>query len=116
MYEHLFKVGRIGSVTLKNRIVMPAMVTGFANANGEVTPQLIGYYTTRAKGGAGLIIIEGTYITEERGLARLAIHNDQMIPGLNDLTEALHEWGTMAFDQLNHQGMYLWKNKNINNL
>jgi 2,4-dienoyl-CoA reductase-like NADH-dependent reductase (Old Yellow Enzyme family)/thioredoxin reductase len=116
MYEHLFKAGRIGSVTLKNRIVMPAMVTGFANTLGETTPQLISYYTTRAKGGVGLIITEATYITEERGVARLAIHNDHMIPGLNDLTEALHEWGTLVFGQLNHQGIYLWKNKNINKL
>jgi 2,4-dienoyl-CoA reductase-like NADH-dependent reductase (Old Yellow Enzyme family)/NADPH-dependent 2,4-dienoyl-CoA reductase/sulfur reductase-like enzyme len=116
MFKHLLQSGRIGSVTLKNRIVMPPMVTGFANTNGEITQQLIGYYAERAKGEVGLIIIEGSYITEERGVARIAIHNDQMIPGLNELTEAIHEWGSVVFDQLNHQGMFLWKNKNVNKL
>ena len=92
MYGHLLKSGRIGSVTLKNRLVMPAMVTGFANTSGEVTQQLIGYYVARAKGGVGLIIIEATYITEERCIARVAIHDDQKIPGLNELTEAISVW------------------------
>jgi len=116
MYTHLFKSGKIGSVALKNRIVMAPMVTGFASAIGEVTPQLIGYYTERAKGGAGLIIVEGTYIAEERGVGRIAIHDDQMMPGLNELTDAIHEWGTAVFDQFMHQGMYLWKDKDINQL
>jgi 2,4-dienoyl-CoA reductase-like NADH-dependent reductase (Old Yellow Enzyme family)/thioredoxin reductase len=39
-----------------------------------------------------------------------------MIPGLNELTEAIHEWGSVVFDQLNHQGMFLWKNKDVNKL
>lgn len=116
MFKSLFNAARIGSVPIKNRIVMPPMVTGFANIGGEVTSQLIGYYAERAKGQVGLIIIEGTYITEERGVARLSIHNDQMIPGLNDLTEAIHDWGSIVFDQLNHQGMVLLKNMNINKL
>ena len=34
-YEKLFEKGKIGKLTLKNRIVMPPMGTGFAAASGE---------------------------------------------------------------------------------
>ena len=34
-YEKLFEKGKIGKLTIKNRIVMPPMGTGFAAASGE---------------------------------------------------------------------------------
>ena len=54
-YEKLFSEGRIGSVTLKNRVVMAPMEVGMANPDGTPSEQLIAYYEERARNGLGLV-------------------------------------------------------------
>ena len=66
-FENLFKPGNIGSLKLKNRIVMPPMGTNQASPEGEVTSEMTDYYEARARGGAGLIIIEFTGIDSRLG-------------------------------------------------
>ena len=56
----LFEPLAIGEMRLGNRILMSPMVTGFGNNDGYVTEKIMGYYEERAKGGVGLIIVEGT--------------------------------------------------------
>jgi 2,4-dienoyl-CoA reductase-like NADH-dependent reductase (Old Yellow Enzyme family)/thioredoxin reductase len=106
-YPHLFTVGKIGSLMLKNRVVMPAMGTRLATDNGEITDQQIRYYEERAKGGAGLIITEFT--TVDFGLGRAAanqlrIDDDRFIPGFRRLADAIHTYGARVFVQLHHAG------------
>jgi len=60
MLKHLFSSIKIGSAELRNRIVMPPMSTGYGAADGSVTERHINYYEARAKGGAGLIVVEVT--------------------------------------------------------
>jgi 2,4-dienoyl-CoA reductase-like NADH-dependent reductase (Old Yellow Enzyme family) len=48
--------GKIGSLTLKNRIIRAATSETMATVDGAVTDQLVELYTDLAKGGAGLII------------------------------------------------------------
>ncbi|MBT2642733.1 FAD-dependent oxidoreductase [Bacillus sp. ISL-41] len=106
-YPLLFSVGKIGSLTLKNRVVMPAMGTGLASADGEMTEQQIRYYEERAKGGTGLIITEFTTIDFEmgRGAAnQLRVDNDRFISGFRRLAEAVHTYGARIFVQLHHAG------------
>jgi hypothetical protein len=55
----LFEPIRIGTLELKNRMVMAPMATHYANESGAVTARLKNYYAARARGGAGLIITEG---------------------------------------------------------
>jgi 2,4-dienoyl-CoA reductase-like NADH-dependent reductase (Old Yellow Enzyme family) len=57
-YPHLFREGSIGSVRIKNRIVMPAMGTNFTGTDCMVCDRNVGYYRERARGGVGLIIVE----------------------------------------------------------
>lgn len=49
----LFTPVNIRGMTLKNRIVMPSMLTHMASVNGEVTDRLVAYYAERARGGTG---------------------------------------------------------------
>ena len=63
-YEKLFEKGKIGKLTIKNRIVMPPMGTGFAAASGEASEEITRYYEERAKGGVGLIITEVCRVDE----------------------------------------------------
>ncbi|UYZ22404.1 FAD-dependent oxidoreductase [Mesobacillus jeotgali] len=106
-YPHLFSVGKIGSVTLKNKIVMPAMGTGLASSDGELTEQQIRYYEERAKGGTGLIITEFTTVDFELGRAaanQLRFDDDRFIPGFRRLADAVHTYGARVFVQLHHAG------------
>ena len=106
-YTHLFKKGKIGSLTLKNRIIMPAMGTSLCDASGEVNDQIIAYYEERAKGGTGLIIIEYTSVDYEFGRAainQLRIDEQRFVPGMQRLTRAVRKYGAKIFLQLQHSG------------
>ena len=52
----------IGSLELKNRMIMAAMGSNFASEDGCTTEKLIAYYEERARGGIGLIILETSAI------------------------------------------------------
>ena len=105
-YPRLFSEGRIGRIVLRNRIVMPPMVTNFCTRTGEVTERLIQYLARRARGGTGLIIAEGAYINKEgQGFScEMGIYEDSLIPGLRRLTKAVQEQGGKIAVQLLHCG------------
>lgn len=103
----LFEPIKIGQMELKNRIVMPAMGTGYSNEMGFTTERLKEYLEERAKGGVALIIVECTCIDSRGGKRfwrQLCIDNDKYIPGLYELTEAVHDWGAKIALQLHHAG------------
>ncbi len=106
-YENLFKKGKIGNLTLKNRIVMPAMGTSLASSTGEASDRIIKYYEERAKGGCGLIITEITRVDEVTGvgvLNQLSVTHPYQIPRLEKLARAVHKYDTKIFVQLQHPG------------
>lgn len=106
-YKNLFSKGKIGKLSIKNRIVMPPMGTGLASSTGEVTSELIRYYEERAKGGCGLIITEITRIDDVEGIGlanQMSVTNINKIPGLERLARAVHKYDTKIFVQLHHPG------------
>ncbi len=106
--EELFRKFNIGPVEIRNRIVMPPMITFLANENGAVSQRQIDYYTERAKGGVGLIIVEASYVREEdRDYGRIGIENPRFQVGLSELAQAIQEHRAKAFLQLNHRGKVL---------
>ena len=94
--KKLFEPTRIGQVELKNRIVMPAISTGYGG-RGRVTERMKNFYAARARGGVGLILIGIiTPVNLSRGEIdmRLAgIYSDELIPGLGQLADAVHNGG-----------------------
>ena len=104
----LFTPIRINSLTLKNRIIMPAMASYHAAVNGEVTDKLIRYHAERAKGGVGMNIVEATYITRSGNSfdLGLGISDDFMIKGLSQLTSAVHKHDGKIAVQLQHGGRF----------
>lgn len=106
-FPKLFAPGRIGVLELKNRLIMPPMATNYAFKEGEVTDRQIAYYEERAKGGAGLIIVEFSCVDTPVGKAmvrQIAIDDDKFIPGLSRLAEAIKRHGAGAAIQLHHAG------------
>jgi len=106
-FAKLMQSFRLKNVELRNRIVMAPMLSRLCDPNGVVSPKLIDYYTERARGGVGLIIVEYCYIDEKESKAnpgQLGVYDDQLIAGLGDLAEAIQEWGAKAILQICHAG------------
>ena len=106
-YEKLFQKGKIGSLELKNRVVMPAMGVSLAEPNGCANEHIIRYYEERAKGGVGLIITEITRVEPEFGTAvpnQLGAYEMYQIPHLQRLADRVHKYGAKIFMQLQHPG------------
>ncbi|MFN0298802.1 MAG: hypothetical protein ACKVQU_00450, partial [Burkholderiales bacterium] len=98
--------GRIGSLTLRNRLVRAATGETMASASGEVTDAHIRLYGDLARGGAGLIIT-GHLFVERRGQYapfQLGLHEDRLVAGYRRLTDAVHEAGGVIFAELAHAG------------
>lgn len=96
---------KIGSLELKNRIVMPPMATTHSTQHGQVTDKLLNHYAERSE-GLGLLIVEHSYVTR-RGRIRvnqLGVHSDDLIPGLISLVDAVHEHDAPIALQINHAG------------
>ncbi len=106
-YEILGSPKKIGNCEIKNRIVMPPMLMGFANLDGTPTEKLLDYYEERAKGGCGLIMTEITRINDRTGsaaFAQLSASHDYNVEPLRELGERIHRHGAKIFVQLHHPG------------
>ena len=102
----LLTPGRIGSVEIRNRIVMPPMTTRLADEDGHVTDDSIAYYMARVRGGAGLITVEMASPARAGRHRRreLGIFDDRFLPGLTRLVNEIHGGGAKASIQLGHGG------------
>ena len=106
-FKLLLKPFQLKNLALRNRIVMAPMLSRLCDPDGIVSQKLIDYYAERAKGAAGLIIVEYCYIDEKESKAnqgQLGVYSDQLIAGLGDLAEAIQEWGAKAILQICHSG------------
>jgi 2,4-dienoyl-CoA reductase-like NADH-dependent reductase (Old Yellow Enzyme family) len=87
----LFKPFTInGKLSLKNRIVMPALVTRLATEEGEITEELLQRYLQYATGGTGLIITEAISVRKQKSGPLLRLSEDRFIPALRELTDRVH--------------------------
>lgn len=104
----MFEQTAINGMVLANRFVRSATWEGMATSNGAVTPKLIETMVNLAKGGVGLIITSHTYVQPEgqAGPLQLGIDKDEFIPGLREMTRAVHDCGGKIILQLAHAGRY----------
>ena len=103
MKTNIFKPVNLGSLKLKNRISMAPM-TRARNADGIPNDDNAVYYSQRA--GAGLIITEGTAISEtSKGVLYIpGLYTPSQVKGWKKVTKAVHEKGSTIFAQLWHVG------------
>lgn len=102
-YPHLFKKGKIGNVTIKNRIVRNSMGTYLGNPDGTVTDRQIKAYAQAADGGAGLIFMDNA-VPVPMTSCGLRADKDEFIAGLTLLAETVKEHGAVPGMQLAHPG------------
>ena len=103
---HAFTPGRIGRLEIKNRFVRAATSETMASERGEVTPALVELHKTLAANGVGLSILGHAFVHScgQSLPNQTGIHADAMIPGLAQLTDAVHRAGGKIFAQLAHAG------------
>lgn len=102
-YPHLFAKGKIGSMTLKNRIVRNSMGTYLGNPDGTVTDRQIKAYAEAAEGGAGLIFMDNC-VPVPMTSCGLRADKDEFIAGLTLLAEAIKMHGAVPGMQIAHPG------------
>ena len=84
----------LGAMRLRNRIVFPPMSTKFASPGaGEVTERMLAYYEARARGGAGLVIVEACCIHDAGSPTPrwLRLTDDARIPAFAELAERIRQ-------------------------
>src|ERR1041385_4158463 len=98
--------GRIGTVDLPNRIVMPPMTTRLSDEEGHVTDATVAYYMARVRGGVGMITVEMASPSRagRHRKRELGIYDDRFLPGLTRLVGEIHRGGAKASIQLGHGG------------
>lgn len=106
-YDMLFTPMKIGSLEIKNRIVMAPMCMGFGQYNGCATETMMNYYEERAKGGVGLIFTEITRINDVSGASsfgQLGLSHDYQIAPLREMVNRVHRHGCKIMVELHHPG------------
>jgi 2,4-dienoyl-CoA reductase-like NADH-dependent reductase (Old Yellow Enzyme family)/thioredoxin reductase len=107
-FSALLQPGKIGTLQLKNRIIMSAMGTALADEKGRVTDRMVAYYSARARGGAGLITPQFAAVSVDSFFAyTLPLYDDQFIGDWRRVADAVHEAGSKFAVQLMHVGLIL---------
>ena len=107
MYRHLLSPISIGSMTLRNRMVMAPMGVEIVDDDGKANEGIVRYYEERARGGAGLIITEVCAMAYPRGansVHQLGLSDDSFIPAMKELTSRVQAHGAKIAVQLVHHG------------
>ncbi len=106
-HKHLLSPATIGSMELRNRMVLAAMGSNFANEDGTCSERLMAYYEARARGGCGLLVLETSAACFPNGSTMpntVAFSEDRFLPGLTELADRVHRHGAKIVAQLNHGG------------
>lgn len=101
-----FHPGKIGTLELKNRLIVPAMVTNTCTADGLPTERYIQYHEEKAKGGWGMIITEDYAVTPYAGGFRdlAGLWDDSQIPAHMEFVSRIHRLGAKICCQIYHAG------------
>ncbi|MDO4544971.1 MAG: FAD-dependent oxidoreductase [Bacillota bacterium] len=106
VYDKLMQPIRIGKMRVKNRMVFPPMNTNYSNENGAPMELMMDYYARRARGGAGLVIVESTTIdaTSRNHGAQSQLSNTASIPLWSKVVDKVHRYGAKVAIELTHFG------------
>ncbi|MCC8999658.1 MAG: mycofactocin system FadH/OYE family oxidoreductase 2, partial [Candidatus Contendobacter sp.] len=101
----LFTPLKIGSITVKNRIVFSAHLTNYAE-DFMPSERHVHYYRERARGGTGLIITEehSTHPTDHPYEKLIHAFHRKVIPYYQKIARAVHGEGVPILAQINHNG------------
>ncbi len=100
----VFSSGRIGPLTLRNRVIKAATYEGLSHRS-RVTSDLVAFHRAYAAGGVAMTTVAYCAVAPEGRTAPDQIQwTDEAMPGLRVLTDAVHAEGAAASAQLGHAG------------
>ena len=91
----------INHMTLKNRVMLPPMTTGYEARDGSITRQSLNFYRRIAEGGASYIVI-GDVAPVNTVSPTPKLFCDEQIPTFAKLAETVHEFGCKLGLQVFH--------------
>ncbi|MBA6413066.1 FAD-dependent oxidoreductase [Parahaliea sp. F7430] len=102
----LLEAINIGRMQIKNRMVMAAMTTNYANEDQSPSARLQDYLVQRAKGGVGLITVEvcTVDVRQKYQPQSMSLGSDEFIAAHRQLTDAIHQYGAKVQPQITHPG------------
>ncbi|MCG3679966.1 NADH:flavin oxidoreductase/NADH oxidase [Aliarcobacter butzleri] len=102
----LLKSGNIGTIELKNRVIMPPMCMYKSDNSGELKDFHFYHYISRALGGVGFIIVEATAIEPKGRISSndLGLWDDSLIEKHKQLNKDIHSFGAKTAIQIAHAG------------
>ncbi|MCG6877414.1 MAG: NADH:flavin oxidoreductase [Betaproteobacteria bacterium] len=102
----LFTPINIGPLALSGRLIKTATAETRATEDGFVTRELIHFYELMARGETPLIITGNIYVSLDGKSAprQVGVDDDDKVPGLTRLVDAVHARGSKLIAQLNHCG------------
>lgn len=105
-YPHLFSQVKIGTMELRNRLVMSPMETCYATKDGVPSPRTIAFYEARSRGGVGLITLGACTIDAQHREVPNSIDfaRDEVLDAHRELTARVHAHGAKIQPQLVHPG------------
>ncbi len=96
--------GTLGPARLRNRVIKAATYEGLAH-RGRVTQELVDFHVRYARGGVGMTTVAYLAVTADGRTNRHQIcWQDEALPGLRHLTDAVHEAGAAVSAQIGHGG------------
>ena len=106
-YQHLLSPGRIGSMELRNRLIMAPMGEELGDESGEVSDDQAAYLEARAKGGMAVVMLGSVGVAHPVGCSnkrQTAISDDRFIPSWKRAANRVHAHGGKIAMQLTHAG------------
>jgi 2,4-dienoyl-CoA reductase (NADPH2) len=94
----------LGSVTARNRVMFGPHVTNLGDTDRSLTPRHAAYYERRAKGGCGVVVVEGASVHELDWPYERAPLASQCGPGWASIVQACHVHGALVIASLDHAG------------
>jgi 2,4-dienoyl-CoA reductase-like NADH-dependent reductase (Old Yellow Enzyme family) len=100
-----FSAARLGPLTLKNRFVKAATFEGVM-PRGRVTDDLVDFHTEVARGGAAMTTVAYLAVSPGGRVHRdTVVLDENRIPELRRLTDAVHDAGALVCAQIGHAGL-----------
>ena len=103
-FKHLFSPLKIGSFTVRNRIVSTPHHPLFTDPDGLPGSREIAYWVAKAKGGIGLVESHVHGIHPSIGPGGDTFANPDAVRKFRNAAEAIHEYGAKFVCQLWHPG------------
>jgi len=100
----VFTPGRIGPLTLRNRVLKAATYEGLSHRS-RVTRDLVDFHRAYAAGGVAMTTVAYCAVAPDgRTAPDQILWTDDAMPGLRTLTDAVHAEGAAVSAQLGHAG------------